>query len=320
MHRALALYSGGLDSLLAILIVREQGIDVQAVKFLTGFVTPLREQDFKYAEKFKFSLVEIDISTRFIDTLRSPKHGFGKNLNPCVDCKMLMLSEIGKIMTCYGADFIISGDVVSQRLMSQRRETLIYLERKVGLEGKILRPLSAKLLPETKPEREGVIKRELLYDIWGRTRKPQIALAQKFGIEQIPQPSGGCLLTDPSFCRKVKDLLVHNQLDPKNVGLLRVGRHFRLSPKCKAVVGKNEAECNYLLNLREGVKIFPSDFRGAAVLLLGEPSESEILKGARICAFYAKNREISFVVKDIDSERFMFVEPYTKEEIESLRV
>lgn len=297
MHRALALYSGGLDSLLSVLIVKEQKIDVIALKFLTGFVNPLKEIDFSYGEKFDFTIKEIDIKDKFISVLKAPEHGYGKNLNPCIDCKILMLKQAKELMPEYDASFIVTGEVLSQRPMSQKRELLIHIEKKASLSGLILRPLSAKLLAPTKPELEGIIDRERLYEILGRGRKIQHALAKKFGIDRIPQPAGGCLLTDPLFCKKVKDLITHDELTIENIELLKIGRHFRLSEKCKAIVGKDERENQKILSIERGIFLYPLDFKGPVVLLTNECSEEEIDKAASICVYYSKRKRSCIVVK-----------------------
>jgi tRNA U34 2-thiouridine synthase MnmA/TrmU len=251
MHKAIALYSGGLDSLLSTIIVKAQKIDVIAVKFLTGFVSSLKEKDYEYAKQFGFPLKEKDISEKFLSILKNLEHGYGKNLNPCIDCKVLMLKEVKELMSEYGASFVVTGEVLFQRPMSQKRDTLLHIEKKAFLNGLILRPLSAKLLPPTKPEIEGIINRTLLYELWGRGRKSQISLAKQLGIEEFPQPAGGCLLTDPLFCKKVQDLINHNQLTISNTELLKIGRHFRLSERCKVIVGRNEKE-NEILMKKEG--------------------------------------------------------------------
>ncbi|MEN2994347.1 MAG: tRNA 4-thiouridine(8) synthase ThiI [Thermodesulfovibrio sp.] len=297
MHKALALYSGGLDSLLSVIIVKEQKIDVIALKFFTGFVSHLKKEDLEYAKTFNFEIKEIDIREKFIEILKKPEHGYGKNLNPCIDCKILMLKEAKNLMPKYGASFIVTGEVVSQRPMSQKRELLRHIEKKASLEGLILRPLCAKILPPTRAEIEGIINRDLLYDIRGRTRKPQIALAKKYGIQKIPQPAGGCLLTDPTFCKKVKDLIVHNELTVSNIELLKLGRHLRISEKCKIVVGRNERENEILLSKDIDVFLYPSDFKGPVVLLCGEYSEDEINKAASICVYYSKRKNAEILIK-----------------------
>lgn len=320
MYRALALYSGGLDSLLSILIVKEQKIDVIALKFLTGFVTSLKEKDFNYAMQFNFEIREIDIREKFIEILKKPKYGYGKNLNPCIDCKIFMLKEAKKLMSDYQASFIVTGEVVSQRPMSQKKELLTVIEKEAFLQGMILRPLSAKLLPPTKLEIEGIINRDLLYDISGRTRKPQIALAKKYGIEKIPQPAGGCVLTDPSFCKKVRDLMVHNELTLKNVELLKIGRHFRISEKCKAIAGRDEKENKIILNKYKGLFLYPSDLKGPVVLLSGDYSENEINIAASICVYYSKRKSGEILIEYETDKQKKFYDAIPEEEIVKYRV
>ncbi|MCX7988408.1 MAG: hypothetical protein N2647_03070 [Thermodesulfovibrio sp.] len=320
MHRAIALYSGGLDSLLSILIIKEQKIEVIALKFLTGFVSPLKEQDIVYSQKFGFSIEEIDIRKKFFSVLQNPKHGYGKNLNPCIDCKILMLREAKELMSEYNASFIVTGEIVSQRPMSQKREQILHIEKESSLKGLIVRPLSGKLLSATKPELDGIIDREMLYDLWGRGRKRQFLLAQKYGIEKIPQPSGGCLLTDPLFCKKVKDLIIYNELTIENVELLKIGRHFRLSEKCKAIVGRDAQENEILLNRQRGFFIYPADFKGPVILLSGEYSEEEIDKAGSICLYYSKNKNVPMVIKNNGEEEKKFFNIISEEEIVKYRI
>ncbi|GAQ94367.1 tRNA U34 2-thiouridine synthase MnmA/TrmU, contains the PP-loop ATPase domain [Thermodesulfovibrio aggregans] len=320
MHRALALYSGGLDSLLSILIVKEQGIDVVALKFFTGFTAPLNENDLNYAKKFGFKIEEIDIREKFIEVLKNPEYGYGKNLNPCIDCKILMLKEAKERLSKYNASFIITGEVLNQRPMSQKREVLKLIENKSTLNGLILRPLSAKLLIPTKPEAEGIVNRELLYDIWGRTRKPQLNLAKKYGIEKPPQPAGGCLLTEPSFCRKVKDLIEYDELTVQNIELLKIGRHFRVSEHCKVIVGRDEKENEFLLNNHYGTFIYPKDFKGPVVLLTGNCSEKNIDMAASICAYYSKRKTLEVVIKTATQEEIKIYSAITEEEILKYRL
>lgn len=320
MHRALALYSGGLDSLLSILILEKQKIEVIALRFLTGFVSSLKEEDVAYAEKFCFQIKEIDIKEKFLSVLKNPKHGYGKNLNPCIDCKILMLKEAKALMSEYGASFITTGETVSQRPMSQKREQIIHIEKEASLTGLILRPLSAKLLSPTKPELEGIVKRELLYDIWGRGRKTQLFLAKLFGIEKLPQPAGGCLLTDPLFCKKVKDLITYNELTVENVELLKIGRHFRLSEKCKAIAGRDAKENEILLNRHNGVFIYPADFRGPVILVSGKFSEREIDKAGSICLYYSKNKNVPMIIKTNGEERRKIFNIISEQEIVKYRI
>ncbi|MCS7203557.1 MAG: hypothetical protein NZ809_03815 [Thermodesulfovibrio sp.] len=302
MYKAIALYSGGLDSLLSIIIVRKQSIEVLALKFITGFNSPLKEQDIAVAKRFGFEIEEIDIREKFIEVLKRPKFGYGKNLNPCIDCKILMLKETKKIMLRHNASFIITGEVLGQRPMSQRREIFELMQKETELEDLILRPLSAKLLPLTKPEKEGVVDRTQLFAIWGRTRKPQMAIAKEFGLKEIPQPAGGCLLTDPTFCKRVKDLIEHNELNLQNVELLRLGRHFRISERCKAIVGRNKEENEVIIKIFKGLTLYPADFKGPVVAVVGQYTEKDIDYASKICVYYCKKDMAEIVIKEDSTE------------------
>lgn len=302
MHKAIALYSGGIDSLLAILLIKKQSIQVIAFKFITGFDSKV-EDNRDIAKKFSFELEKIDIREKFIEIVKNPKHGYGKNLNPCIDCKILMLNEAKIRMDDYKASFIITGEVLGQRPMTQRREIFSLMEKETLLKGLILRPLSAKLLFPTKPELEGVVNRELLYDIFGRTRKPQLSLAKEFGVEKIPQPAGGCLLTDPNFCKKLKDLLVNNEMSIENVELLKIGRHLRVSEKCKIIVGRDKKENETLLKNYSGLFLYPADFKGPVVAVQGQYDEKEIETAASICVYYSKRKKTEIVVRENKIER-----------------
>lgn len=320
MHKALALYSGGLDSLLSILIIRKQNIEVTALKFLTGFVTPLKESDFELAKRFDFEIKEIDIREKFIEVLKKPKFGYGKNLNPCIDCKILMLKEAKDRMFKEGASFIITGEVLGQRPMSQRRQILDLIQREAEVDGLILRPLSAKLLPISKPEEEGVVDRSLLFDIWGRTRKPQLAIAAAFGLAKIPQPAGGCLLTDPSFCKRLKDLMEHNELDLQNIELIKLGRHFRVSERCKVIVGRNKEENEKIMKVHRGVVIYPADLKGPVVGLTGQFGEAEIELACRICVYYCRKAKTEVVIKKDSTEFLRICNALNEQEVVKYRL
>lgn len=320
MPKAVALYSGGLDSLLSILVVKQQQIEISAFKFLTGFVSPLQEEDLLLADRFGFELKEMDIREKFIELLKNPKHGYGKNLNPCIDCKIIMLKEAKELMNAYKASFVITGEVVSQRPMSQKKDILIHIEKEASLNGVIVRPLSAKLLPPSKPEIEGILDRDRLYDIWGRGRKAQINLAYKLGLEKLPQPSGGCLLTDPLFCKKVKDLIEHEELTVENAELLKIGRHFRLSQKCKAIVGRDERENEILLNSKRGKLIYPFDFKGPAILILNDCSQEDMDKACAIGVYYSKKKENLMVIQDREKRTEKNYKAIDKEEILKYRI
>ncbi|MBI4689391.1 MAG: hypothetical protein HY754_03855 [Nitrospirae bacterium] len=249
MSKAIALFSGGLDSTLAILALLRQGIDVTAVTFLTHFGCDISDKSscskdpFSAAEKFGFSVKLCHLADKFIEIVKRPKHGHGRNMNPCIDCRILMLKEAKDLMGITGADFIITGEVVGQRPMSQMKNTLSSIDREAGVEGIVIRPLSAKIMRPTIPEIKGIVDRERLYAFNGRSRRPQMALARELGLTDYPLPAGGCLLTEPNYSYRLRELLDHNP-DPSlnDLHLLRLGRHFRVSPLCKIIVGRDQGE------------------------------------------------------------------------------
>lgn len=246
--KVVALLSGGLDSQLAVRMMQRQGFDVSAVAIKTPFCDfdcgrgcgfEIRGR----AEELGVDLKTVYLGDEYIEMLKSPKHGFGAGMNPCIDCRAMMFEAAKKRMDEIGAEFIISGEVLGQRPMSQHAPALRTIERESGLDGKIVRPLSAALLPKTGPERDGLIRREDLGTIRGRSRRKQLAMASEYGIADPPNAGGGCLLTDPAFGRRAKDLFAHVR-DPtiNDIDLLKVGRHFRLDGKTKLVVGRNRDE------------------------------------------------------------------------------
>jgi tRNA-specific 2-thiouridylase len=254
---AMALYSGGLDSTLACRVVAEQGIRVIAVKYVTPFfgdeLLEKKELHIKAVkEKYGIDLHLQDITSDYLELLRNPPHGFGKNFNPCIDCKILLLAKTRTMMTKFGASFLITGEVVGQRPMSQRRDTLRSIERDSGCEDILVRPLCAKRLPPTKPEISGLIDRERLLDFSGRTRVPQMELAEHYGIKDYPTPAGGCVLTDPVLARRIETYYQrHHEIKAADIRLLMVGRQFHLPDGGWLVMGRMEQENNRVLALRQ---------------------------------------------------------------------
>lgn len=301
--KAIALASGGLDSILAIKIVSELGIDVIAVNFLTPFQTHNHLNSIKNRfRKLGIELKIINLSEDLIEILKNPKHGYGKNLNPCIDCHILMLKRAKKLMEELGASFVITGEVLGQRPMSQYHSALKIIEEESGLEGLILRPLSAKLLPESIPEKEGWVNRQNLLDISGRSRRKQINLAVKYNIENYPQPAGGCLLTDPEFTKRLKDIMQYSEINIKNIELIKIGRHFRLSPTYKLIIGRNEWENKRLLQLStEGeIHFKPLDVIGPIAMGLGLPNSDIVNTSLRIISRYcdgSAGQKIKIAVK-----------------------
>ncbi len=292
--KALALLSGGLDSTLAIKVVVEQGIDVVAVNFYTPFCLCNRRDSCKHqarrvAEEFGKELKVINLSSQYLEIVKNPKHGYGKNLNPCIDCRILMLKNAKKLMEEKGASFVITGEVLGQRPMSQYLAALRMIEREGGLDGLVLRPLSAKLLPLSIPEKEGWVNREKLLKIRGRSRKPQIDLADKYGIRNYPCPAGGCLLTDRGFAQRMKDLMAHSEITLNDIELLKTGRHFRFSFKTKLVVGRNKKENERLLRLAntDDICFEPVEVKGPIGIGRGDFDQTMISLASKIIARYS---------------------------------
>jgi len=253
-RKALALLSGGLDSTLAVKVMLEQGIEVEALNFTSPFCTctgknaGCKSEAVRVAEEFGIPIKVMHKGVDYLELVRRPKHGYGKGMNPCIDCRIFLLRKAREYMTESGADFVITGEVLGQRPMSQRRHTLDIIERESGLTGLLLRPLSAKHFEPTLPEQQGWVDRQQLLAIQGRSRKEQIQLAKELDVQNYPCPAGGCLLTEVSFVSKVKDVFDHSdQLNLRDFRLLKVARHFRVGPRSKALIGRNEAE-NELLS------------------------------------------------------------------------
>ena len=302
-RKAIALLSGGLDSTLAVLTVMKQGIEVKAIKFGTPFDPDSAHKKsgsypFSVAGSFCFDVELFTLGNRFVDMVRNPKHGYGKNMNPCVDCRIFMLKMAKELMDGTGADFIITGEVIGQRPMSQRKDMLYHIDREAGVIDLVLRPLSAKILKITSPEQRGFINRDLLYDFSGRSRKPQMALAREVGLEDYPSPAGGCLLTEPNYAHRLKDLLKFDSAPSmRDIGLLRTGRHFRFSPFCKIVIGRYEAENEIIESLATGAdRLLRVEGYGSPVTLVaGEITDEALKTAAALCARYSDAKDLPFV-------------------------
>jgi tRNA-uridine 2-sulfurtransferase len=285
--KALALVSGGLDSVLAAKLMLEQGIDVVGVSFESPFFTA--DAAAASCLELGIDIVVMDVAEALLGVIGAPKHGFGRYVNPCIDCHALMVKSAGARLEDLGASFVVTGEVVGQRPKSQMRFGLDAVERESGLAGLLLRPLSAKLLKPTIPELEGWVDREKLLGLHGRTRKPQMELAERFGIETFASPAGGCLLTDENYARVFRDLRDHEQLSIPAVRMLSVGRQFRLSDAAKLSVGRNHAENEALFRLKsEGDLLLKAvDHKGPVGVMSGRPGPEDIEIAARIVARYA---------------------------------
>lgn len=320
--KAIGLISGGLDSSLAVKLVQQQGIDVVAVHFLIPFVkwnekTIYDSSVKKITQQLNCKLRVEVLAQSYLDMLLAPAHGYGKNFNPCIDCKILMLKNTKKIMQEEGADFIFTGEVIGQRPMSQKKPQLKLIEKESGLEGLLLRPLSAKFLEETIPEQKGWLKKENLFDLEGRARSRQLALAKKWKIEEFPWPSGGCLLTESDFCKRLKDLVSHGKINVNDIYLLKAGRYFRVNANCWFVVGRDHLD-NLQIEELVGNKdcIFKAiGIAGPLAVARGEITQEEKKVCAQIVARYTKAvGPIKIEIRENNNKQILEIEPLTKQE------
>jgi len=285
--RAIALFSGGLDSILAFKVIADQGIAVSGITFETPFFSAAKAR--LTAERIGLPLAVLDITEEHLQMLHAPRYGYGRNMNPCIDCHTLMLRIAGRRMQEEGADFVFTGEVLGERPMSQGKQSLYVVAKNSGYADRILRPLSARLLPETEPERSGKVDRSRLCDIQGRGRKRQMEMAAQYGITSYPPPAGGCLLTDPIYSRRLRDLFDHHRdYEIRDIDLLKVGRHLRLDEKTKAIVGRNAADNETIERLakRGDALIRIDSFPGPTVLVPGGGDERTRFLAAGICARY----------------------------------
>jgi len=331
-RKAVVLLSGGLDSTLAVKTILAQGIDVTALNFFTPFCRCNRRSGCgnearRVATELGIPIKIISLGEEYLEIVKNPEFGRGSNMNPCIDCRILMLKAAKKIMSDIGASFIVTGEVLGQRPMSQNPRAIKLIEREAGLEGLVLRPLSAKLFPPTIPEKEGWIDRERLYRMSGRSRKAQMSLASTLNLRGYPCPAGGCLLTDPHFARRVRDLLEHTNPTLNDMELLKVGRYFRLSPSCVALVGRNERENQRLLHLaRTGdLHLRVDGFMGPDMIVRGQQSNQTLELAAGIVARYSdapKGPRIKVEFRTIPNpeSRWIYTHPITDEQLRPLQI
>lgn len=332
-RRAIALFSGGLDSTLAIRLMQVQGIDIQAIHFTSPFFGVSPDADCgKYdarraAERIGVPLVIQNLGEEYLEMLRRPRHGYGKAINPCIDCHAYFLRKAKEFMLSSGADFVVTGEVLGQRPMSQRRDALAIVERDGELAGLLLRPLSAKLLPKTIPELEGWVDREKLPCIKGRSRKMQAQLAAELGVKEYPNPAGGCLLTETSYSSKVRDIFAHfEKLNARDFRLLRIGRHFRLDAETRLIIGRDNTENELLFaSIGEGETAFRWDEGGGPLgLLIGAATDEALQAAGRILLRYTrcdKNASARLlVVSDNNGKTFSCPNVFAAEDVERFRI
>jgi len=331
--KVVVLLSGGLDSSLACVLLRKQDIDVHAIIYMTHFgchiagdKSSCSHDPFPLAEKFGFRVKMCHLGEQYVEMVKDPEFGHGKNMNPCVDCRIMMLREAKYVMDQLGADAIATGEVLGQRPMSQMRDRLNLVEKQTGLRGRLLRPLSAKLLKPTIPELEGKIDREQLEGISGRSRKRQMELADELGLTDYPNATSGCLLTDPNYSRRLKDLFTHNpEAGFEEINLLKYGRHFRFNDQAKIIVGRHSNDNDNIEHLKSKADIqFEARDTGSPITILqGYPSREAIEFAARLTARYCDDKyaaEVPITITYSDREEVSVVEPAVEEEIVSIRL
>jgi tRNA U34 2-thiouridine synthase MnmA/TrmU len=311
----------------------KHGVEVEAITFMTHFGCGIASDKsscghdpYPAAEKFGFKVKLAHLGQRYIDMVKNPKYGHGKNMNPCIDCRLMMIDEVRSYMEMAGGQFVITGEVLGQRPMSQRRFTLDLVARECGLEGRLVRPLSGRLLPPTLPEKEGLIKREWLLDIEGRSRKRQMALAEEFGLKEYPTPAAGCLLTDKRYSDRLRDLLKYKpETDFNDLNLLRVGRHFRIGPQTKLVVGRDKAENEIIETLLQkgDYRLEAPDFGSPVGLLRGIADDRTLKIAASVVARYSDGkdeRSLRVTYRNHDSDGSLETAPAGEAEVEAWRV
>ncbi|ACM18810.1 thiamin biosynthesis protein ThiI-related adenine nucleotide alpha-hydrolase superfamily protein [Geotalea daltonii FRC-32] len=331
--KALALLSGGLDSTLAVKVMLDQGIAVEALNFTSPFCTctsknaGCKSEAVRVAEEFGIPIKVMHKGLDYLEIVGNPRHGYGKGMNPCIDCRIFLLTKAREYMQASGAHFVITGEVLGQRPMSQRRDTLRVIERESGLEGLLLRPLSAKHFAPTIPEQEGWVDRDRLLAIQGRSRKEQMQLAEDLDVKNYPCPAGGCLLTEVSFVPKVKDVFDHSDsLNLRDFRLIKLGRHFRIGDRTKVIVGRDEAENNLLESAVQAGEATLRWEEGSSPLTVvtGKQDEALLEKAAKILLRYTKAEpDTECIIKAIvdGSEKQLKVKKdYSEAIVEGLRI
>lgn len=326
MTRALAMISGGLDSILAAKVVKDQGIEVIGICFRSYFFN--EENAKKMVKQIGIELKVVDFSEEHFEMVKHPKHGWGKNINPCIDCHAMMMRYSGKLLEEMNADFIITGEVLNQRPMSQNRQALNIVKKESGFANKILRPLCALNLEPTEMELNGLVDREKLLKISGRSRKPQMELAAKWGITEYPSPAGGCKLTEPNYAIRLREVIDRTgDATPKEIALLRYGRHFKTPNNNKIIVSRTGEEGEKIKTLidKNDLMFIPSSHMGAMAIICGKACEEDLELACRIVARYSKGKDEEKVTVKFGNFGTPFknelgIKPCTEEEINELLI
>lgn len=321
--RGFSLMSGGLDSQLAIKVLERAGAEVEALCFSSPFFSSDLAR--KTADALGVKLNIIDFTDDIISLVENPKRGFGGAMNPCIDCHATMIKRAGELMVERGFDFVATGEVMGQRPMSQNKQSLGIVERDSGLKGRLVRPLSAKLLEPTIPESEGILNRDALLDIQGRSRDRQIALAEEFGIKEYPSPAGGCKLTEDGFCRKLKDLKDNETLANRRlVELLAVGRRFRLPDGSGVILGRDRVDNARLKNEKDlGVVLAPINCPGPTALIPEVKNDNDLMLALELVCTYSKYDRLpsDIIIKNItDDITYTVPRPYQREKFKDFQI
>ncbi|MGN2371344.1 tRNA 4-thiouridine(8) synthase ThiI [Clostridium cagae] len=324
MVKALAMISGGLDSILAAKLIKEQGIEVIGICFKSYFFN--EENAKRMTEQIGIKLEVIDFSEEHFDLVRNPKHGWGKNMNPCIDCHSMMMNYSGKLLEKFNADFIITGEVLNQRPMSQNRQALNIVKKESGYSDKILRPLCAQNLNPTQMEINGLVDREKLLKISGRSRAIQMELAEKWGIKDYPSPAGGCKLTEPNYSIRLRELVNRkSDVTQREIDLLKYGRHFITPNNVKIIVSRtaDEGEAFKKLLIKEDLVFLTSKFNGAMVIIPAgnNPTEEDLTLACRFAVRYSKGKdeesvEVKYGNVSTEFNKFKNVDSVTQKELE----
>ncbi len=324
MSKALGLLSGGLDSSLAVLCLKRQGVEVTAISFVTPFFSSSKAE--KAAIHMDIPLIVEDISKIHLEMLKKPQYGYGKNMNPCIDCHAMMFRLAGEIMAVRGFDFLFSGEVLGQRPMSQNGDALRTVANYSGHPDRILRPMSAKLLQITPMEEQGLVDREQLLDIQGRSRRPQEALAKEWELTDYPSSGGGCLLTEIHFSDRLRDLFNHQpDCSVEDVELLKIGRQFRLSEQSKLTLGRHQKDNESIRKAANGTYIIlhALGVSGPLGLISGKPVEEDLRVAGAIAASYGKGKdqaEVEILAETPRGEQRFTVAPMPRSDSKGMAV
>ena len=315
--KAISLLSGGLDSTIATKCIKEQGIDVIALNFKSPFClcdgkkqSGCKHMAIEMAKQIGVQIKVIYLGEEYLEIIKKPKYGYGSGINPCIDCRILKYKKAKEFMNEIGASFIITGEVLGQRPMSQNLKAMQIIEKESGLEGLIVRPLCAKVLPESIPEKEKWVNREKFFKITGRSRKEQLRLTQELKIIEYACPSGGCLLTDKFYSLKVKDLIKSNMFTVENIKFFNFGRYFRITDKFKLIIGRNELENNIIKGLlKKGDILLSPDAKGPIAAGRGEFSENEIIISCQLLSYYCRfEKDLKIKIIQLpDKENFIII-------------